>query len=379
MRNATPEISEFLWFVALLVLFYSFGLWLSRRADRSPQQLRRYWFIHMRWANLAFPAAILTWIAVLHHSNENWLSSDWSETSFIFLAATLVLAPPLLALLAYQLGAAGLIRRAVEPGLRFRNVFATWFWGALSGPVALCFLVTGLVFAAVSQFRLAAVLSGAAGLCYLISQQAHWKSMGVTFEPIPGGDLRDRILAIARAASIRPASLRLLRSSRRPFATAFAASGNAICISATLVENLPKAELDAIAAHELAHLRHHHHLLILPAVLVPLFLFIALFSAVPWPPLQRYAHFFALLPGICLAGAISRYFERKADRLAASLIPEPAILIRALARITSLNLLPTSWSGWDAQLFSHPSLEQRAAHIASAFHLPLAEVLPHLS
>ncbi len=379
MLNAILETVLFLWLFALLAMFFLLGHCLSRRAARSHELLLRSWFIHLRWTNVALPAAVLTWIFILHHSNDPLRYVKWSETSYIFLASCQVLAPPLLALLAYQLGAIGLVRRAVEPGLRLRNLLAAWFWGTLSGPVPLLFLITGLVFAAFSYLRLAAVLSGCAALCYLVSQRAHWQSMGITFEPIGAGELRDRILAIARLASVKPTSLRLLRSSRRPLATAFAASGNSICISASLVENLPKPELDAIAAHELAHLRYKHNLLMLPALLAPPFVFIALFSAIPWPPLQRYAHFLALPPGICLAVAFSRYFERKADRLAASLIPEPAALIRALARVTALNLLPTQWSGWDAKLFSHPSVAERAAHIASTFHLPLGEVLPQLS
>ena len=134
-------------------------------------------------------------------------------------------------------------------------------------------------------------------------------------------------------------------------------------------------ELDAVIALELGHLRHHHTAILLVVAIAPFFLLSWLFSLVPIAFVADHNTTFALPGAILLGGFVSRKVEHSADKAASSMIEDPEASIRMLARLTHLNMLPTRWTGWDVKAMSHPSLDERAAHIAEQFHIPPDRVI----
>ncbi|AEE93950.1 peptidase M48, Ste24p [Acidianus hospitalis W1] len=95
-------------------------------------------------------------------------------------------------------------------------------------------------------------------------------------------------------------------------------TGKILVTSASL--NLPKDELDAMIAHEMGHIKLHHHLkmLILVNLLVLLFFYTAEFSL-----------FLFIISGISIVliqRFISRKFEIQADRYASQLVGKGSLM-----------------------------------------------------
>lgn len=368
-------------FLALLPLLLPLaaGIFLSRRAAASEAHRLHAWFLYLRLSAWIIPGAILLWLPAVIRLIEFLPTGDWPIVAYVFLGGALLLAPPILAELLFQLAAIGLCRRLVEPTLRPSQVAAVCLWNALRNFVPIILLTAGAFFFYQREPRSGALLSGSAAVLFLAANNRFWRAQGIEFQPIEPGPLHDRILALAHRINVRPSTLNLMRSSRRPLVNAFAATGNSLFLSANLLESFPKDELDAIIAHELAHLRHKHAYLNLVITLVPLILFNRALSIVPIPFIADNGFLFAIPPALVLTGFLTRRQERAADRSASLLLDDPIPLIRALSRLTHLNFLPTRWSGWDTLALSHPSLEQRAAAIAAHFHMPPEQALALLS
>ena len=150
-------------------------------------------------------------------------------------------------------------------------------------------------------------------------------------------------------------------------ANAGAHRGNNILLSDYLLEHLSKREVDRVLAHELAHLKRRH----------PLLLLITLISGMATAGylaghLESWFHWlaegwllpFAILGGLALFYLVARRFERRADAEALQLTNDPEALIRALAKITTLNRVPLHWGRVQNTLITHPSTLQRVRILA---------------
>jgi STE24 endopeptidase len=205
------------------------------------------------------------------------------------------------------------------------------------------------------------------------------------FEPLPGGELRDRLETLAREAGFRNRGLFVMDASRRSghsnayFVGLFRPR---IVLFDTLVAQMSVDEAASVLAHEIGHYRAHHvhrRLAIgLGATLAGLFV---LSRLVPWPPLHAAFGFpeptlhgalalfalggspfvFWLQP---IASRLSRKHEFEADRFAVRIARAPEALKSALVRLNRenlANLRPHPWySAWH---YSHPPLVERLAGV----------------
>jgi STE24 endopeptidase len=208
------------------------------------------------------------------------------------------------------------------------------------------------------------------------------------FEPLPAGDLRDRLTALADEAGFRNRGLFVMDASRRSGHSNAYFTGlfrPRIVLFDTLVERMSVDEAAGVLAHEIGHFRRHHvHRMMAVSLAGLLAILFVLSRLVPWPPL--YAAFGFVAPSLHaalalaaigggaflfwlspLAALFSRRHEYEADRYAVRLARAPAALKSALLRLDGENLgnlHPHPWySAWH---YSHPALVERLQAIDRA-------------
>ncbi len=205
------------------------------------------------------------------------------------------------------------------------------------------------------------------------------------FSPLPEGELRGRLEALARDAGFRNRGLFVMDASRRSGHSNAYFTGlfrPRIVLFDTLVERMSVEEAAAVLAHEIGHFKAHHvHralLLGLAGTLAGLWVVSLL---VAWPPLFEAFGFaapsfhvtlallslgggaftFFLAP---VAASISRRHEYQADRFSVRLARAHDALKTALVKLSGENLgnlYPHPWySRWH---YSHPTLLERLAAI----------------
>ena len=185
------------------------------------------------------------------------------------------------------------------------------------------------------------------------------------------GELRDRIFAMARKVRVNLQQIYVLPASRMRMANAFATAGNQVILTDYLLTHLNRREVEAVVAHEVAHLRYRHPRILGLAVAAAIFLWMigAAVLEVRHPASWNPNLTFDLLPLVLLAGLLPlrllmRRFERSADAYASMLTGDPEGMISALGKLARLNLLPLSWTWWGDQVSTHPSMIRRGEALA---------------
>lgn len=171
----------------------------------------------------------------------------------------------------------------------------------------------------------------------------------------------------ARKAGVRMRRFELVESAA---ANASAGLFGVVTITTAARDFLPKAERQAVVAHELGHLRHRH----VPAVLLAA---LAVDAAViagnylleqHWngPKWLMETLTSPVLSNVFLWGFISlllspirRRNELSADRFALTTVGDYATVARALTRIHLIGGAPHTYAGFDQFSGSHPSLTRR--------------------
>jgi STE24 endopeptidase len=209
------------------------------------------------------------------------------------------------------------------------------------------------------------------------------------FEPLPNGELRERIESLLIRCGFSSDGLFVMDGSRR------SAHGNAyftgfgkakrIVFFDTLINRLNGLEIEAVLAHELGHFKHHH---VTQRLWINAIISLVLFGLLGWltgriefylslgvePPLFGYAGGLALtlfvlvLPIFSIftqpiAAFHSRQHEFQADAYAAQETDAHA-LITALVKLYEDNastLTPDPL--FSAFYYSHPPASQRIAHL----------------
>jgi STE24 endopeptidase len=206
-------------------------------------------------------------------------------------------------------------------------------------------------------------------------------------KPLDRETLRGRLLALADRAGARVVGAYEwgLSEKTRKANAALAGLGSTrrILISDTMLSEYSEDEIEVVLAHELAH---HVHGDIWKGLLFESALIVAGFYAAfrvltglgPWLGLADAADP-AGLPLLLLAGgvvsllmvpaanALSRRYERSADRFALDLTRNPAAFISAMRRLGAQNLAeehPSRTVQW--LFYSHPPIAERIA-VARAF------------
>jgi STE24 endopeptidase len=205
------------------------------------------------------------------------------------------------------------------------------------------------------------------------------------FEPLKAGELRDRILALAKQVGFETNGIFSMDGSKRSshsnaYFTGFG-KAKRIVLFDTLIEQMTIDQGLAVLAHEMGHykMRHIRRMLVIQSV----FLFIVLYFLsllVTYPPLfaafglQPSNHaalvLFSLLSGPFIfylgpfMNLLSRRHEYEADRFAAVTLRsgkpmEEALINLAVKNLTNLN--PHPW--YSAYHYSHPAPAERISAI----------------
>ena len=187
------------------------------------------------------------------------------------------------------------------------------------------------------------------------------------FEPLRDQELAEKISRLMQEAGIRIKGLFQMDAGKRSGHTNAYFTGlgrtKRIVLFDTLLQSHPQEEILAVLAHEVGHFKGRHILkqffLFAFSMLAAFYLFYLL---IDWPLLYRtfgfqnstaYAGLFlvAILgqkAGVFLSPfymALSRRFERQADRFAVKLLKSPSIMVTVLKRLAADNL---------SNLFPHP-------------------------
>ena len=201
-------------------------------------------------------------------------------------------------------------------------------------------------------------------------------------EPLPAGELRDRLLALGDRTGFRAAAIQVIDGSRRSahsnaYFTGFGRFRRIVLFD-TLVKQLTPAELEAVLAHEIGHYRRRHipQRLALAAVsLLGGLALVAWLNQTAWfnPafgfPAGATAPSFllvGLLSGLItfwfspLTNLLSRKHEFEADAFAREAMGGPAPLIGALRHLAEKNLSNlTPHPAYSTFYYSHPTLVER--------------------
>ena len=221
---------------------------------------------------------------------------------------------------------------------------------------------------------------------------------------VSAGELRDRVFALATKAGVALQQVVILPAQRMQMANAFASAANTVTFTDFLLERMSKREVDAIAGHELTHLKLRHPakltLAMLAAVFSPTWMSVflggvagliygvLLASGFKLPPttlatVYRWVGWLtdwgvdgliAVLLAFAGVYALSRRFERQADAGAVSLTNDPEAMITGLVKLSSLNLMPLTWGNGSGASLTHPSTLKRVQRIAQCAQIPKTRV-----
>ncbi len=159
--------------------------------------------------------------------------------------------------------------------------------------------------------------------------------------PLPAGPLRDDLETLARSMNFKCREILVWRTPSRTVNAAivgFAPSARYVLLTDGLIARLTRPELLAVFAHEAAHGRRGHPIVLALFATVFLLLFYALSPWIPSDAVTGGAVGIVLLVGYWFVGFgyLSRRLEREADLYGAAALGRPDWMIAALARIEML-------------------------------------------
>jgi Zn-dependent protease with chaperone function len=213
------------------------------------------------------------------------------------------------------------------------------------------------------------------------------QALQMTPVPLTHGELRDRVADLAAAFGVAAPQVGLLPTDRTRLVNAFALRGRGVWLTDRLVREFSRREVDAVVAHELAHLRQFAgKRRVRNSTPAKVFLYLAALAvAVPvvwqlsgpfpgvdvhaggawppidWPPLGLASLSVALL---LATNDLSRRREFDADRQAVATTGDVPGLITALLRLNRLSGLPVTWGRWEGLFLTHPPTARRVAALA---------------
>ena len=283
--------------------------------------------------------------------------------------------------------AAMMRRRALDAGLATQS-WAGWANDVLrSGALASGFSAAGAVIVAASMRRFggrwwAPTAAGSVGVAAVVTLAGPvlLEPIFNDFTPLPDGELRRDVLALAQQAGVRVGEVFAVDASRRTTAANAYVNGlgatRRIVLYDTLLESFSPEEARTVVAHELAHVA-------LPRRAAPARVRRAVAPA-GTRAVARLAERFEGrstpgLPALALAGGVvssaigviarqlSRAIERRADAFSLSLTDAPDALSSFERRITRQNLADPDPPRWLTRLIgTHPSIVERIG-IANAY------------
>jgi STE24 endopeptidase len=313
-----------------------------------------------------------------------WTTRWWLELGVVFLVlagAYRVVTLPLL-----WLGGYWLPRRF---GL-LHQPFRRWLWDALKAALIggtlglLAVLVIYALLRVTPWWWLwgAAIFLGGYALLALVAPI--WLvPLFYRLTPLPDGEVRTRVLALARQVGVPVTGVFVVDQSRKSRTANAAVTGlgrtRRILLFDTLLDEFTADEVEAVVAHELAHQLHgdiRRGLMVQGALTLVTFWIAdrALRWGAGWLGLDGPADIAGLalfglilvlvsLAALPVANGWSRRVEWQADRFALQTIPDPRAFIRSMERLATLNLAEREPHRLEELfLYSHPAIGRRIAH-----------------
>jgi len=201
------------------------------------------------------------------------------------------------------------------------------------------------------------------------------------FEPLKEGELRDRILALARKLGFQTSGIFTMDGSKRSAHSNayFTGLGKAkrIVLFDTLIEQMTMEQGLAVLAHEMGHykMKHIRRMLVVQTVFLLIGLYVlSLLLDAPWffsafgltPSHHAALVLFSIIAGPAtfflgpLMNRLSRRHEYEADRFAARTLGEAKPMEEALINLTVKNLSNLNPHPWySAYHYSHPTPAER--------------------
>jgi STE24 endopeptidase len=194
------------------------------------------------------------------------------------------------------------------------------------------------------------------------------------FEPLPPGELRSDVIAMAERAGVHVGEVYEMDASRRTTAAnAYVAglgSTKRVVLYDTLLRDFTPEEVRLVVAHELGHV-HYDDVprgLLYLAIVAPFGMFAVARLAERWAPAGGVAAVPAvglalalLVPAIAVvSNQLSRPVEARADRYSIELTGDPQGLIAFQQRIAEKNVSDPEPPGWVSFLLgTHPTTMER--------------------
>jgi len=206
------------------------------------------------------------------------------------------------------------------------------------------------------------------------------------FEPVRDEILKEKIMALLDSAGFRAQGIYQVDEGKRSRHTNAYFTGigktKRIVLYDTLLSSHTYEEIVSVLAHEIGHWQKKHILKqLMLMTFASLILFYGIYRVVSWPPLYSafgiaqtpvYAGFFLASLYLAAAGfffspfvsAITRRFEREADRMAFDLTGTAQPMISALKRLARDNLSNLHPHPWYVRFYySHPPLFERIEYL----------------
>jgi STE24 endopeptidase len=203
------------------------------------------------------------------------------------------------------------------------------------------------------------------------------------FEPLPEGELRSDVLALAKAAGVEVGEVYSIDASRRTTGANAYVTGlgptKRVVLFDTLIDRYSRDEIKVVVAHELAHVRHRDVLrgvaygaLVAPAAALAV-------QRLSWTlapgreaedplPALALAAVLVTAPTALIGNRLSRALERRADDYSLELSGAPEAFVsfeRAVALQNVADITPPRWAS--SLLATHPpTLERIGAAVAYA-------------
>lgn len=341
------------------------------------------WFGYQRWLGWITTALWLAWLSLAFSFDtlsvfssqivEPFLGSgagaaEWGEN------LSFLIPPVLVNTLCYVISYPVFVRVGRMEWSRI-DLAQQALWSQLHLLLPVVIGVAGVRSLATANLRWGLVLIVLAVVSRLILVQLFLKSQDLTIQALTSGELRDRIFDLAKLAGVTLNQVYVVPNRRNKMVNAFAMQNGNLMFTQFLLERLTKPEVDAVVAHELAHLQYKHHNSLATTLLTSLiglgiltyFLSYAWLPWLPWFPIT-----------VCLGLLIyyfnSRRYEHQADLQAVLLTQTPNAMITALVKLAKLNLMPLEWGKREELWLTHPSMRQRAEAIASRYDIPVNQL-----
>lgn len=352
-------------FGAALLAPVALALWSHRAALRIGRERGRpSYFAFAQRTQWAVLLSVCTWLPLSVPFAWPWAQEQlgaagpWAEGSA---AAALLFGPPLLTAVLVSLLGHDVARRAGITDWRGADAAADAGL-ILAGTLAPAALALGSI-AALGMDRPGESAGGMVLALVLAATVLVWRRRraGFRLHAITHGPLRDSVFALAERVGVRLRQLYVVPLRRVRLANAFAIQGNTVILTDVLLEQLDREEIDAVLAHEMAHIQRKDPGRLARALIAAGAATAATAAFAGWRAAMP-----VMLLGLLADFAYTRRIEYAADARALTLGADPRALVRGLARLSRLSQVPLRWSRARGLLLTHPSVEQRAYRIAAA-------------